>query len=75
MRLAKQFWRVQIVQGGDKLRTYDRGSKTYTSLVHAEAAKDGFKRQGIEVELWTTGPVEWKLVQPAAELPGQEQLF
>ena len=57
-RLPKQFWRV-VVLDATSLRHYDRKSKTYAAQHHAVNAAAGFEKQGIPVEIWTTGPVEW----------------
>ena len=64
-RLPKQFWRV-VVLDTEKIGVYERGSKTYANDLHAQKALDGFKRQGIRAEIWTTGPVEWECVSMPA---------
>jgi hypothetical protein len=61
-RLPKQFWRVVVKDTQGKLRTYDRASKTYADVKHAQSAVAGFTQAGIEAEIWTTGPVEWTKV-------------
>ena len=72
-RLPKQFWRV-VVLDTDRIKTYERGSKTYASGLHAQKALDGFKRAGIRAEIWTTGPVEWDCVSMPAPA-NMEPLF
>lgn len=60
-RLPKQFWRV-IVLDTDKIRIYERGSKTYAAEGHARASVKDFAKKGIRAEIYTTGPVEWTKV-------------
>lgn len=73
-RLPKQFWRVMVLDT-DRIKIYDRGSKTYAAKGHAEKSQKQFAVRGIRSEIWTTGPVEWTLISPAEEVPGQEELF
>ena len=72
-RLPKQFWRVMVLDT-DKIRTYDRGSKTYAAEGHAQAAVRDFAKRGIRAEIYTTGPVEWTCVKAVAP-DGMDPLF
>jgi hypothetical protein len=74
-RLPKQFWRVSVVEGAEKLRVYQLGSKTYAALAHAESQLESLRKRGLRVELWTTGPVTWELVSADVKIEGQEELF
>jgi hypothetical protein len=56
-RLPKQFWRVNIVKG--KVGIYELGSKTYAAEGHAIKQAQRLERRGCEVDIYTTGPVEW----------------
>jgi hypothetical protein len=56
-RLPKQFWRVNIVTGS--VGVYQLGSKTYASEIHAVKQAQRLERKGCEVDIHTTGPVEW----------------
>lgn len=74
-RLPKQFWRVVVIDT-DKIKVYDRGSKTYAAEGHATRAMEDFARKGIRSEIHTTGPVTWEKVYPTepADL-GMEPMF
>lgn len=64
-RLPKQFWRV-VVLDTDRIKVYDRGSKTYAAEGHALRSQKEFAARGIRSEVWTTGPVQWECVSAPA---------
>ena len=63
-RLPKQFWRVSLVKG--KVGIYELGSKTYAAEGHARKQAERLERRGCEVDIHTTGPVEWTQIYSSA---------
>lgn len=58
----KRIWRVQLGYGErdrNKMRQYDRGSKTYANKDHAIAAYKEFDRRGIKVKLLEATVSDW----------------
>lgn len=60
--MSKKIWRVQLGHGErdrNKMRMYDRGSKTYANYNHALAAYKEFTSRGIKVELLEATVSDW----------------